>query len=142
MRARTEKREVLRDGVADEVLDHHSPDLVERVLDLTAGEGPTIVFEHVGQATWERSIEMAAHGGTIVTAGATSGDDARMNVTYMFVKQLRILGSRLGTMADTVDAARPPERRPLLASDRRGAAARGARRARTSCWTRVASPAR
>ncbi len=100
-----EKREVLRDGVADEVLDHHSPDLVDRVLDLTAGEGPTIVFEHVGQATWERSIEMAAHGGTIVTAGATSGDDARMNVTYMFVKQLRILGSRLGTMADTVDAA-------------------------------------
>jgi NADPH:quinone reductase-like Zn-dependent oxidoreductase len=101
-----EKRDVLRLGVADEVLDHHSPDLVDRVLELTDGVGPTIVFEHVGQATWERSIEMAAHGGTIVTAGATSGDDARMNVTYMFVKQLRILGSRLGTMADTVDAAR------------------------------------
>ena len=29
-----------------------------------------------------------------------------MNVTYMFAKQLRILGSRLGTMADAVDAAR------------------------------------
>jgi NADPH:quinone reductase-like Zn-dependent oxidoreductase len=29
-----------------------------------------------------------------------------MNVTYMFVKQLRILGSRLGTMTDAVDAAR------------------------------------
>jgi len=101
-----EKREVLRDGVADEVLDHHSPDLVDRVLELTDGVGPTIVFEHVGQATWERSIGMAAHGGTIVFAGATSGDDARVNVTYMFVKQLRILGSRLGTMADTIDAAR------------------------------------
>ena len=101
-----EKREVLRDGVADEVLDHHSPDLVDRVLELTDGVGPTIVFEHVGQATWERSIGMAAHGGTIVFAGATSGDDARVNVTYMFVKQLRILGSRLGTMADTIDAGR------------------------------------
>jgi NADPH:quinone reductase-like Zn-dependent oxidoreductase len=101
-----EKREVLRGGSADEVLDHHSPDLVERVLELTGGEGATIVFEHVGRATWERSIELAAHGGTIVSAGATSGDDARMNVTFMFVKQLRILGSRLGTMADTIDAAR------------------------------------
>jgi NADPH:quinone reductase-like Zn-dependent oxidoreductase len=101
-----EKREVLRGRGADAVLDHHSPKLVERVLELTDGVGPTIVFEHVGQATWERSIEMAAHGGTIVSAGATSGDNARMNVTYMFVKQLRILGSRLGTMADTVDAAR------------------------------------
>jgi NADPH:quinone reductase-like Zn-dependent oxidoreductase len=28
-----------------------------------------------------------------------------MNVTYVFVKQLRILGSRLGTMSDTVAAA-------------------------------------
>ncbi len=101
-----EKREVLRERGVEDVLDHHSADLVERVVELTDGEGPTIVFEHVGQATWERSIEMAAHGGTIVSAGATSGDDARMNVTYMFVKQLRILGSRLGTMTDTFDASR------------------------------------
>ena len=69
-------------GPADEVLDHHAPDLVRRVLELTEGEGASIVFEHVGQATWERSIELAAHGGTIVSAGATSGDDARMNITY------------------------------------------------------------
>lgn len=101
-----QKREVLRNGRADHVLDHHAPDLVERVLALTDGDGASIVFEHVGQATWERSLELCAYGGTIVSAGATSGDDARMNVTYMFVKQVRILGSRLGTMADTIDAAR------------------------------------
>ena len=29
-----------------------------------------------------------------------------MNITYMFAKQIRILGSRLGTMTDTIDAAR------------------------------------
>jgi NADPH:quinone reductase-like Zn-dependent oxidoreductase len=101
-----EKREVLHHSRADHVLDHHSDDLVQHVLALTGGEGATIVFEHIGQATWERSLELCAPGGTIVSAGATSGDDAHMNVTYMFVKQLRILGSRLGTMADTVDAAR------------------------------------
>jgi NADPH:quinone reductase-like Zn-dependent oxidoreductase len=99
-----EKRAVLR-GRADHVLDHHAGDLVERVLELTGGAGASIVFEHIGQATWERSLELCAHGGAIVSAGATSGDDARMNVTYMFVKQLRILGSRLGTMADAIDAA-------------------------------------
>ena len=101
-----EKREVLRRGRADHVVDHHAPELVERVLELTADEGASIVFEHIGQATWERSLEICAHGGTIVSAGATSGDDARMNVTAMFVKQVRILGSRLGTMIDTIDAAR------------------------------------
>ncbi len=101
-----EKRERLRELPADAILDHHSPALVEQVLELTDGHGASIVFEHIGQATWERSLELCAPGGTIVSAGATSGDDARMNITYMFAKQIRILGSRLGTMADTVDAAR------------------------------------
>jgi NADPH:quinone reductase-like Zn-dependent oxidoreductase len=100
------KRERLAELPADAVLDHHAPDLVERVLELTGGEGASIVFEHVGQATWERSLELCAPGGTIVSAGATSGDDARLNVTYLFAKQVRIIGSRLGTMADAVAAAK------------------------------------
>jgi NADPH:quinone reductase-like Zn-dependent oxidoreductase len=102
-----EKREVLRRNLpVDHVLDHHAPDLVDRVLELTDGEGATIVFEHIGAATWRRSLELAAPGGTIVVAGATSGDDAATDVTYLFVKQLRVLGSRLGTMRDAFDAAR------------------------------------
>ena len=101
-----EKRERLRALPADEILDHHDPGLVAAVLELTEGQGASIVFEHIGQATWERSLELCAAGGTIVSAGATSGDDARMNITYMFAKQVRILGSRLGTMTDTIDAAK------------------------------------
>ncbi len=100
------KLSVLSDRGADAVLDHRSPDLVDRVLERTEGEGATIVFEHVGQATWKRSLELCVHGGTIVSAGATSGDDAHLNVTYMFAKQVRILGSRLGTMDDALAAAR------------------------------------
>jgi NADPH:quinone reductase-like Zn-dependent oxidoreductase len=101
-----QKRERLLELPADAILDHHDARLVERVLEQTGGQGATIVFEHIGQATWERSLELCAPGGTIVSAGATSGDDARMNITYMFAKQIRILGSRLGTMTDTIDAAR------------------------------------
>jgi NADPH:quinone reductase-like Zn-dependent oxidoreductase len=41
-----------------------------------------------------------------VSAGATSGDEVTMDVTAMFVKQVRILGSRLGTMDDALAAAR------------------------------------
>jgi len=101
-----EKRDALRRSRADHVLDHHAADLVARVRELTAGEGATVVFEHIGSATWQRSLELAAPGAAVVSAGATSGDDARFDITYMFVKQLRILGSRLGTMTDAVDAAR------------------------------------
>lgn len=99
-----EKRAVLRRSLpADHVVDHHAPDLVERVLELTGGTGATIVFEHVGAATWRRSLGMVASGGTVVVAGATSGDEALVDVTYVFVKQVRILGSRLGTMRDAFD---------------------------------------
>jgi NADPH:quinone reductase-like Zn-dependent oxidoreductase len=102
-----EKREVLRRNLpVDHVLDHHAPDLVDRVHELTDGEGATNDFENIGAATWRRSLELAAPGGTIVVAGATSGDDAATDVTYLFVKQLRVLGSRLGTMRDAFDAAR------------------------------------
>jgi NADPH:quinone reductase-like Zn-dependent oxidoreductase len=100
-----EKRERLRALPADAILDHQG-NLVRRALELTDGRGASIVVEHIGQATWERSMQLCAPGGTIVSAGATSGDDARVNVTYMFAKQLCILGSRLGTMVDTIDAAR------------------------------------
>lgn len=100
------KLEVLRSLEPDLTLDHSRSDLVERVLEYTDGEGATVVFEHVGQATWERSLALAAPGGRIVSAGATSGDDASMNVTAMFVKQLSILGSRLGTMEDAFAAGK------------------------------------
>jgi NADPH:quinone reductase-like Zn-dependent oxidoreductase len=100
------KLEVLRRLQPDLSLDHSKPDVVDRVLEFTAGEGATVVFELVGQATWERSLELAAPGGRIVSAGATSGDNAQMDITRMFVKQLSILGSRLGTMEDAFAAGK------------------------------------
>lgn len=100
------KLEVLAGLRPDLVLNHSEPKLVEQVLEFTHGVGATVVFEHVGRATWERSLALAAQGGRIVSAGATSGDEVRMDVTYMFVKQLRILGSRLGTMQDALAAGR------------------------------------
>lgn len=111
------KLEVLRGlGVAD-VVDHYAEDVVARVAELTGGEGASVVFEHIGQATWGRSLELVSPSGTIVSAGATSGDDARMDITLMFAKQVRILGSRLGTMADAIPAVRQLEAgrlRPLI----------------------------
>jgi NADPH:quinone reductase-like Zn-dependent oxidoreductase len=100
------KRQALAALRPDLIVDHYADDVVSRVLDFTGGAGATIVFEHVGAATWQRSLELCASGGTIVSAGATSGDDVTMDVTAMFVKQARILGSRLGTMEAALAAIR------------------------------------
>ena len=67
-------------------------------MEYTEGADASVVFEHIGRATWGRSVEMCAPRGTIVTAGAATDDEITMDVTYAFVKQVRILGSRLGTM--------------------------------------------
>jgi NADPH:quinone reductase-like Zn-dependent oxidoreductase len=101
-----EKMAVLDARGVELVVNHYEPGHVDAVVEATGGLGATIVFEHVGRATWERSLAIAAPGGTVVTAGATSGDEVSMDVTALFVKQLRILGSRLGTMDDALDALR------------------------------------
>lgn len=57
------------------------------------------VLESVGAATWSHSINALRPGGTIVICGATSGDaPERAELTKIFFKQLRVLGSTMGTL--------------------------------------------
>src|SRR6185436_5066062 len=48
-------------------------DVVAEVKRLTGKKGADVVVEHVGAATWERSILSLARGGRLVTCGATTG---------------------------------------------------------------------
>jgi NADPH:quinone reductase-like Zn-dependent oxidoreductase len=56
------------------------------------------VMETVGAATWSHSVNSLRPGGTIVISGATSGDaPAKAELTKIFFKQLRVVGSTMGT---------------------------------------------
>ena len=56
------------------------------------------VMETVGAATWSHSVNALNPGGTIVISGATSGDaPAKAELTKIFFKQLRVIGSTMGT---------------------------------------------
>ncbi|MDO5502105.1 MAG: zinc-binding dehydrogenase [Actinomycetia bacterium] len=56
------------------------------------------VMETVGAATWSHSVNSLNPGGTIVISGATSGDaPAKAELTKIFFKQLRVIGSTMGT---------------------------------------------
>lgn len=100
------KLDVLRDLGPDLVVNHHEDDVVARVMEFTDGRGVDLVFEHVGGATWERSLQMTSPWGCIATAGLTGGATLSMNVVDVIVKQLRIQGSCVGTDASAHDAAR------------------------------------
>ena len=59
------------------------------------------VMETVGAATWSHSVNSLNPGGAIVISGATSGDaPAKAELTKIFFKQLRILGSTMGTRSE------------------------------------------
>lgn len=55
------------------------------------------VMETVGAATWSHSVNVLRPGGTIVISGATTGDSPpRGELTKVFFRQLRIVGSTMG----------------------------------------------
>lgn len=94
-----------RDLGADHVVDHYDDDVVARVREWTNKKGVDIVIEHVGVATWDRSIRCLARGGRLVTCGATTGHDARLDLRHLFARQLSLLGSYMGTKAELLRAA-------------------------------------
>ncbi len=56
------------------------------------------VLDSVGAATWSHSVNALRPGGTLVLCGATSGDQpAKAELTKIFFKPLRVLGSTMGT---------------------------------------------
>lgn len=72
------------------------------------------VLESVGAATWSHSVNALRPGGTIVICGATSGDaPAKAELTKIFFKQLRVLGSTMGSLAELQGLCRLVERRGL-----------------------------
>jgi NADPH:quinone reductase-like Zn-dependent oxidoreductase len=85
---------------ADVKVDHANDDVVEAVKAATGGLGADVVVEHVGEATWQRSLQSARSGGRIVVCGATSGPNPPAALHRIWWKQLSILGSTMGTKED------------------------------------------
>jgi zinc-binding alcohol dehydrogenase/oxidoreductase len=84
---------------ADAALDNGRGDLVAEVRRLSGG-GAHVVVEHVGEATWSRSLEAARPGGRIVVCGATSGPSPPASLHRIWWRELRILGSSMGSADD------------------------------------------
>jgi NADPH:quinone reductase-like Zn-dependent oxidoreductase len=84
---------------ADETLNHESDDVPARVKEITGG-GAHVVVEHVGEATWARSLNAARQEGRIVVCGATTGPNPPAALHRIWWKQLAVLGSSMGMRAD------------------------------------------
>lgn len=85
---------------AQHVIDHYQQDISAEVRKITGKRGVDVVVEHVGIATWQKSLESLAPAGRLVTCGATTGFDARVDLRYLFSKQWSLLGSFMGNLGE------------------------------------------
>ncbi len=85
---------------AEEVILYREKDFAEEVKRLTGGRGADVVFEHIGPETWAKNLACLCRGGRMVTCGATSGPKAEVEIRFLYSKQLSILGSYMGSVAE------------------------------------------
>jgi NADPH2:quinone reductase len=95
-----EKLARARELGADATVNHATGDVKAAVKETTEGRGADIVVDHVGEATWRTSLDVAAREGRIAVCGATTGPNPPAALHRIWWKQLTILGSTMGTKTD------------------------------------------
>jgi NADPH:quinone reductase-like Zn-dependent oxidoreductase len=113
------KLERARELGADAVVNHAGGDVRAAVAEATGGDGVHVVLEHVGEATWQSSLQAARPGGRIAVCGATSGPNPPAALHRIWWKQLTIYGSTMGTRSDfeaAYDLVRSGRAKPVVDS--------------------------
>ena len=88
---------------ADHAIDSSREDVAKAALAATGGRGVDVVFENVGEAAWPAALKSLVRGGRLVTCGATTGDQPGADLRRLFIRQLKVLGSTMGTVAELHD---------------------------------------
>ncbi len=83
---------------AETVINSSREDVAQAVMAHTAGRGVDVVIENVGAAVWSSALKSLVRGGRLVTCGATSGDQPSADLRRLFIRQLQVLGSTLGSL--------------------------------------------
>jgi NADPH:quinone reductase-like Zn-dependent oxidoreductase len=87
---------------ADAAIDGRG-DIVKQVMVATGGRGVDVVIENVGAAVWSSALKSLVRGGRLVTCGATTGDQPPADIRRIFIRQLQILGSTMGSLGEFGD---------------------------------------
>ncbi|GAY76995.1 alcohol dehydrogenase [Sporolactobacillus inulinus] len=64
------------------------------------GEKVDLVIESIGAATFNRSLGVLKKGGTVVSFGASAGDEIALDLRSFFYNQWNLHGSTLGSVEE------------------------------------------
>src|SRR5690606_6636717 len=81
-----EKVALAKAAGADEVINYREHDFVARIAELTEGRGVDVVYDGVGQATFEGSLDCLRPRGLMVSFGNASGPVAIPNLVVLSTK--------------------------------------------------------
>lgn len=90
---------------ADAVINHAKEKVGDRVKLLTEGRGVDVVIEHIGPEVWDNCLASLTKGGRLITCGATTGAEVKLDLRYVYSRQFTIKGAYMGTRAELVKAA-------------------------------------
>ncbi len=82
---------------ADEVINYTKKEIDKEVRSLTNRKGVDLVIDHIGGDQWVPILRATRNGGTVITCGATAGFEPKEDLRQIFYRQVRVLGSTMGT---------------------------------------------
>lgn len=93
-RSARKRRQLLDLGLVA-ALDPLDPGFVADVLALTGGAGVAVAIDDLGEPQlWDRTMEVLATGGTVVSSGAFLGGQVTVDLRRLYVRNQRIIGVR------------------------------------------------
>jgi NADPH:quinone reductase-like Zn-dependent oxidoreductase len=95
-----DKIEFARALGADQVVNYRTHDFVEAAKAWTGKRGVDVVVEHIGGETFERSVYALTRLGTLVSIGSHDTHWGRLDLRHVYSKNLRILGTNLGSILE------------------------------------------
>lgn len=90
---------LLRTG-ADDVIVTKGEGWAKKYLDEGRHEGFDIALDSVGSALWKDTLRSLGKGGRLVNYGRTSGGSVSADLSFIFWKQLQLIGSTMGNAAE------------------------------------------
>jgi NADPH:quinone reductase-like Zn-dependent oxidoreductase len=88
---------------ADILINYAQEDFPKRIREITDKRGVDVVVDYVGADTWVQSLRSVRKGGRVLTCGATTGFAPQTDLRHIFYRQVRVLGSTMGSHREFLD---------------------------------------
>jgi NADPH:quinone reductase-like Zn-dependent oxidoreductase len=95
-----DKIEFARALGADAVVNYRTQDFVEETKKWTDKRGVDVVVEHIGAATFERSLYCLTRLGKLISIGSHDSHWGRLDLRHVYSKNLRVVGTNLGSILE------------------------------------------